>query len=137
MGTLPNETRGVPYEESVISAGEIFLGASGVLHEVLTLEPSFALSANYFPFTSALFDAAYHGHEWQLEPSPPHPNRVTLPLLPTLTLTPTLSLVVPSSDPALTPRPEAPTLTPTTGMRHWRTCSSQEVPRSRRWTVTG
>ena len=75
MGTMPNETRGVPYEESVISAGEIFLGASGVLHEVLTLEPSFALSANYFPFTSALFDAAYHGHEWQLEPSPPHPNR--------------------------------------------------------------
>ena len=92
MGTMPNETRGVPYEESVISAGEIFLGASGVLHEVLTLEPSFALSANYFPFTSALFDAAYHGHEWQLEPSPPHPNRVTLPLLPTLTLTPTLTL---------------------------------------------
>ena len=45
MGTLPNETRGVPFEESVISAGEIFLGASGVLHEVLTLEPSFALSA--------------------------------------------------------------------------------------------
>ena len=79
MGTMPNETRGVPYEESVISAGEIFLGASGVLHEVLTLEPSFALSANYFPFTSALFDAAYHGHEWQLEPSPPHPNRDPAP----------------------------------------------------------
>ena len=39
MGTLPNETRGVPFEESVISAGDIFFGASGVVHEVLTLKP--------------------------------------------------------------------------------------------------
>ena len=34
MGTMPNETRGVPYEESVISAGEIFLGASGVIYSI-------------------------------------------------------------------------------------------------------
>ena len=47
MGTMPNETRGVPYEESVISSGEIFLGASGVLHEVLTLEPSFARDPSF------------------------------------------------------------------------------------------
>jgi len=62
MGTQPGAdgVAGVPHEEFTLGAGDIFFGAGGVVHEVVTTAPSVAVSANYFPFASALHGAAHH-----------------------------------------------------------------------------
>ena len=59
-GTKACEARSTPHEEFVLSAGDIFFGPGGNLHEVLTTQPSFAVSTNYFP-TSSLHSAAMRG----------------------------------------------------------------------------
>jgi len=59
-GTPAREARSTPHEEFTLGAGDIFFGPGGNLHEVLTTQPSFAVSTNYFP-TSSLHSAAMRG----------------------------------------------------------------------------